>query len=163
MSYIIETPEGHRKVEKEVDGNTIISWEKIESSVVPNDWEDFTQKCSLTLDDFYIDYNSEIKSMDNPDVKRRGFIDQNLISTEQRARAMLAFIQLIRVRDYVNGDWVADWSDCHNKYVIINLKNSIIRDNNIGHSCALNFKTPEIRDQFLTNFRDLIEEAKEFI
>ncbi len=29
--------------------------------------------------------------------------------------------------------------------------------------CSLYFKTAEIRDQFLNNFRGLIEEAKEFV
>lgn len=166
MKTIIETPKGHKKVEKEVDGNTVISFEPIKESIVPKSWEDFCMKCPKTLNEFYITSASTVIKMIATENKRNN-TDRNHLSTKQRAKAMLAFIQLIRVRDYVNGDWEADWREelrgRENKFIIQYANGNLLCGCEHLYSHPLHFKTKEIRDQFLTNFRDLIEEAKEFI
>ncbi len=151
MNTIIETPKGYKKVERDVDGNKVISFEPIKETVVPENWEDFCRKRPEITGEYCIDNKSWLISCETSRT-RLPKVDKNLFSTKQRAKAMLAFIQLIRVRDYVNRDWEGDWDDATiTKYCIAN------------NFCPLSFKTREIRDQFENNFRDLIEEAKEFI
>ncbi len=166
MEYIITPPEGFEKVEtKYTNGNIHIIFKEVPQSVVPKNWEDFCKKNPITApyNDVFITGNSTLK----PDwiSRERNFQDdRNLFSSKDRAKAMLAFIQLIRVRDYINENWTPDWEDSKcPKYIIYNSKNIIGVSTNTILSAPLFFKTPEIRAQFLNNFRDLIEEAKEFI
>ena len=156
MKTIIETPKGYKKVEKEVGGNTIISFESIKEGVVPESWEDFCKILPDIKSEYYLDSDKVHKCLFS--FNRR--IYPYSISTEQRAKAMLAFIQLIRVRDYINGDWT-NMSD--KKYIIHNFCGHVETHHSLSESHPLYFKTPEIRNRFLINFRDLIEESKEFI
>ncbi len=164
MDYIITPPEGFEKVEtKYTNGNIHITFKETPQSIVPKNWEDFCIKNPSIVNDYFIDTFSQIQKVRNPSISR---IQKNnsLYSSKKRAEAMGAFIRLIRVRDYVNGDWIPDWEDttCY-KYIIYNRRHVIITNTVTSVSASLVFKTSEIRDQFLTNFRDLIEEAKEFI
>ncbi len=164
MNTIIKEPKGFKQVETiNKNGDKVISFEPIKESIVPENWGDFCRKQPRITGEYYIDNCSHIfryGAMRDRLPKE----DKNFFSTEQKAQAMLAFIQLIRIRDYVNGDWVADWSDSDEpKRCIVCECTKVVGYTYFAVSHPLHFKTPEIRDQFLTNFRDLIEEAKEFI
>ncbi len=161
MNTIIKEPKGFKQVDTiNENGDKVISFEPIKESIVPENWEDFCKICPDCSDDWYLAAFSIEPAHPS---HTRAKVNKDLIFTRQRAQAMLAFIQLIRIRDYVNGDWVADWESLSCKYYIYTAQNKI----NTGKECIfarpLAFKTAEIRDQFLTSFRGLIEEAKEFI
>ena len=75
----------------------------------------------------------------------------------------IALIQLHQLRDCYRQGWKPDWSDDNFKWKI-----SILRDKIGIYSstiCAsfLSFQTAEIAEEFLNNFRDLIEQAKDLI
>lgn len=59
--------------------------------------------------------------------------------------------------------WEPDWLDETAKYGIWPYQNTIIMDNVIRTNHMLVFPTPEIRDVFYENFKDLIERCKELL
>jgi sucrose-6-phosphate hydrolase SacC (GH32 family) len=88
----------------------------------------------------------------------------NQLSSKERAEAFLALMQLVELRDYVNGDWKADFKDYNSvKYTIHIVENKIYKNFNQGLSCVLHFKSQEIRDQFAEKYKSLIETAKELL
>ena len=78
------------------------------------------------------------------------------------AEAVLALCQLIQLRNAYNGDWVPDWEDDEeDKYIIYSYKSRCVEG--IYQNTAVSplyFKTLELRDEFLRNFRPLIEKLK---
>lgn len=120
---------------------------------LPKKWEDLEE-----LNGFFIDTNSNICAVDSD-----GSFDEykNTLPTKELAEAMLAMCQLLYLRDIYNDGWVADWGSAGCiKYVIINDNDKLTTGtaHSVAHPMA--FKTPELRDEFLTNFGDLLEIAK---
>ena len=76
------------------------------------------------------------------------------------AEAVLALCQLIQLRNAYNGDWVPDWTDNESKFTIDFIEAEIYAGEVRGCCTPLFFKTKELRDEFLRNFRDLIEKLK---
>lgn len=81
--------------------------------------------------------------------------------TREYAKASIALCKLIRLRDIYNDGWIPDWSNpSKEKYNIYFYANKI----ECGIACwsqrVLSFKSEELRDEFLKNFKELIEEAK---
>ena len=79
-------------------------------------------------------------------------------------KPILALCQLLVCREVYRQGWKPDWkNENENKYSIINDFNKIETSINASVNKVLAFQSAEIRDEFLENFRDLIEEAKELI
>ena len=79
------------------------------------------------------------------------------------AKAILALIKLKRLRDTYRQGWVPNWETTDYKYSIQYYKDNL-ETNSICHGFKfLTFQTSEIRDKFYDNFKNLIEQAKEFI
>lgn len=72
-------------------------------------------------------------------------------------------MQLLVCREVYRQGWKPDWEDTSVKYVIRNNDNKIDKGCYNSISFILSFQSREIRDEFLENFKDLIEEAKELI
>ena len=83
--------------------------------------------------------------------------------TPERNRAIEAFKKLIVLRDVYRQGWEPDWEDTSIKQIIISISGGIIDHWANNLSSPLSFQSAEIRDKFLENFKDLIEQAKEFI
>lgn len=81
----------------------------------------------------------------------------------EHAIAMTALWELIELRDCYNDGWKPDWTNGLNKYGIENHGGFVSKTSTSFTSKILSFKTEELRDKFLTNFRELIETAKELI
>ena len=85
------------------------------------------------------------------------------LPTEKEYKAMLALRKLLWLRDVYNGEPLADWCDWSfpkMKFVIYFDENEIFTTEHFYTSSCLAFKTRELRDKFLENFRELIETAK---
>ena len=79
-------------------------------------------------------------------------------------KPMLALCQLFVCREVYRQGWKPDWTNANEKkYCIVNVNNKIIKYINVAFNKVLSFQSAEIRDEFLENFKDLIEEAKELI
>lgn len=107
---------------------------------------------------FYINSIGTVIRNDN------GYQTANSLSTENRAKAFIALIQLVELRDAWNGDWRADWENESDKYCIIFIKDKTMITSSITTcSCVLNFKSKELAEKFAEQFKDLIDEAKELL
>ena len=74
------------------------------------------------------------------------------------------FMQLILLRDIYRQGWAPDWTDdTIDKHCIDIYDNELSRRKSNCACKVLSFQSAEIRDLFLENFKDLIEECKEFI
>lgn len=78
-------------------------------------------------------------------------------------KPILALCQLLVCREVYRNGWTPDWNDESTKYLIGCCDNKLYPLYNHNISSILSFQSIEIRDKFLENFRDLIEEAKELI
>lgn len=80
------------------------------------------------------------------------------------AKPLLAFCQLLVCREVYRQGWKPDWNNFKiDKYYIEYVENRIITGVRVAQACVLSFQSAKVRDMFLENFRDLIEEAKELI
>ena len=85
---------------------------------------------------------------------------KHIFKTEKQAKSALAYAQLTQLMalpEY-NGDWVADWSDDDDKFVIIKYCDRIGSDYYSKTHHFLSFKSEEIRDKFIENNYDLLKE-----
>jgi hypothetical protein len=125
---------------------------ELKEKSLPKTWEELG-----TVSGFYTIENSYIRQAVN--IKcTPSYI--NFFATKEQAEASIALAQLSQLKKVYNGDWEADWSECEKaKYVIYFCGNDIVKDKSWGTSIFLSFKSIEIRDLFLENFRELIEKA----
>lgn len=148
-------PKGHEI--KRVTKDKIILVEK--KKELPKTW----QECYKLLNKGeYIDRNSTIES---------GLFPLNLEPTcDERntlpvgfAKPILALMQLLVCREVYRDGWKPNWKDCTKKLCICYIHDQITTSTDTYINSILSFQSEEIRDKFLENFKDLIEEAKELL
>lgn len=116
-------------------------------------WEDFGK-----VSGWYINASSTLHDAANLSVSND---HRNIWPSKEEAEAALALSQLCQWRDKYNEGWKPDWNNYNRyKHVIVFVKGNIARNVSASTSCPLSFKSSEIRDKFLEDFRDLIEIAK---
>lgn len=152
MKIEIDIPEGY-EVDTENSTKECIKLKKIENKL-PKTWEEFCKIHPRKACEGYISVNSTCNVISGYTVD---------IPNKELAEAMLALCQLIQLRDCYNDGWKPGWTEANVKYVIISCKNELIIDTAWSNNRILTFKTAELRDQFLKNFKDLIEIAKPLI
>jgi len=87
--------------------------------------------------------------------------NRNTFPSKEEAIAAIALAQLCQLRDRYNDGWKPNWEiTSSDKYVIYYGNGRICKHACSTVSSPLAFKTAELRDEFLNNFRDLIEQAK---
>jgi len=131
---------------------------------LPKTWDEFCETHPIRRsDERFIDSFSNICDKWG-DSKRTVRVDKNLLPNRETAEAFLALMQLVQLRDCYNDGWTPNWKDNYEyKFSIINRDENVEIFTSINVSAPLAFKTAELRDQFLENFRDLIEIAKPLI
>lgn len=140
----------------EVRGNKIILMES--KKELPKTWEE----CIAKIKDLeYIDSNSNIEEVDfNINIAFEHINDIPI----GLGKPILALCQLLVCREVYRQSWKPNWTNANeNKYCIINNFNKIEPTYYSFISRVLSFQSEEVRDKFLENFKDLIEEAKELI
>lgn len=140
----------------EVRGNKIILMES--KKELPKIWEE----CIAKIKDLEcIDSNGDIDEVDF----NFGIVYHHVNDIPKGlGKPMLALCQLLVCREVYRQGWKPDWTNGdENKYCIINYFNEIQSTDYCFTDRVLSFQSAEIRDKFLENFRDLIEEAKELI
>ena len=156
----ITAPEGCEieKVEL-IDGVAVVTFKKKERKL-PKSWEEFCEMFPKKYVEYFINAFSDIVQDETEDMRSNR--DKNLLPDRATAEAILALCQLIQLRNAYNGDWVPDWTDWNEKkYVIIFHKNNIaVESTSLVAFSPLYFKSEELRDEFLRNFRRLIEKLK---
>ena len=152
----IEVPDGHKAVyNKDTQKVEIVRVE------LPKSWEEYCKQNPIFDWEYFINERSEIdeirKREKNPET------DKSTIQTKDMAEAFIALMQLVQLRDCYRQGWKPNWSQPYKRYCIYCEYNRVFPFDNTFNSRVLSFQSEEIRDEFLKNFRELIEKAKELI
>lgn len=152
----IEVPDGY-KVEYNKDTQKV----EIVRVELPKSWEEYCKQNPIVDWEYFINERSEIdeirKREKNPET------DKSTIQTKDMAEAFIALMQLVQLRDCYRQGWTPNWSQPYKRYCIYCEYNRVFPFDNTFNSRVLSFQSKEIRDEFLKNFKDLIEQAKELI
>ena len=119
---------------------------------LPKSWEELE-----TVKGYYVSTKSKLIS-DEGDTFN---YNRNIFATKEQAEASIALAQLTQLMKAYNGDWVADWRGANKyKWSLFFIKEEIsIRSLTVSNR-FLAFKSEDLAEQFLENFKDLIETAK---
>ena len=160
----IEVPDGKKAVWKD---NTIV-FEDIKPQL-PKTWKEFCNMKSLNESEVYINDSSECIKIEDDGITRRPCEDRNVLPSIKAAEVHLVLMQLHQLRNCYRQGWVPDYSDYFNKFCITSYFNFYSCKYNykiISHTkfpCFLSFQSKEIAEEFLNNFKDLIEQAGDLI
>ena len=149
--FKIQVPEGY-EIDKEKSTFEKIVFKK-EERKLPKKWEDLEN-----VNGHYVDSWGDVRcyyGVNTPD-----HTNKNIFPTKEEAEACIALAQLCQLRDRYNDGWKPDWKKDNDKYTIIYSSDKIDTSFSVYSQRILSFKTVELRDKFLENFRDLIEIAK---
>ena len=126
---------------------------------LPKTWEEFCERHNIIRGESYIDISSSVSELDKN--KRDSIQDRNVCTSQQEAKAFLALMQLRQLRKAYVKNWEPDWEDEYKvKYVINYCRNELVILEWYETSCTLSFPTEKLAEQFLNNFKDLLEIAK---
>lgn len=153
----IEVPEWHKAVYNE-------DTQKVEIVRVelPKSWEEYCKQNPIVDWEYFINERSEIDEIRKRE--RNPTTDMSTIQLREMAIAFRALMQLIQLRDCYRQGWTPDWNDDEqSKYSVITSSGKVSVDTRIVTNGILSFQSEEIRYEFLKNFKDLIEQAKELI
>ena len=153
----IEVPDGKKAVWK--DGKVV--FEDIKPQL-PKTWEEFCCNNDRKPGESFIVNSSEIQCITEKH-ERKSYQDRNLLPSKEAAEQHLALMQLHQLRDCYRQGWKPNYTDDSQKWYILKNHDKLSVDWNISYSVFLNFQTREIAEQFLNNFKDLIEQAVDLI
>jgi hypothetical protein len=146
----ISIPEGY-EIDKEKSTFEKIVFKKKEQTL-PKTWEELEQ-----VSGYYISIRSDVDEIEDCETEE---YHRNIFFSEEQAEAAIALAQLTQLREVYRQGWVPDWKDRNVKYVIGFKKDEITFEYYCYNDMFLSFQTPEIRNEFLENFKDLIMQAK---
>ena len=152
----IEVPDGKKAVWKD---NKVV-FEDIKSQF-PKTWEEFCEQNMIKKSEYYLDPSSCILEL--WDDKRDISSDRNVLPTRQAAEAHLALMQLHQLRDCYREGWEPNWNNDCDKYVIVKNRDKYVVFGGNWTNQFLSFQDRERAEEFLTNFRELIEQAGDLI
>ena len=152
----IEVPDGKKAVWKD---NKVI-FEDIKPQL-PKTWEEFCRQNKIEKNECYLDACSCIvKALIR---ERCEDSDRNVLPNKQVAEQHLALMQLHQLRDCYRQGWEPNWRNTSSKHCIRKQGNSYIIVCCGISVTFLSFQSREIAYEFLTNFRELIEQAGDLI
>lgn len=130
---------------------------------LPTSWEEFCEQNSEIDCEYYINTRSQINSCSV--VFRDSESDKNVLETEEDAEAIIALIQLKRLRDawWKALNYQPNWSDYEVKYCICICNDKITFSTRSINNEFLAFPTQDICNQFFVYFQNLILKAKPFL
>ncbi len=151
----IEVPDGYKAV---FDRKT----QRVElvDATLPKTWEVFCEENPVKRGEYFIQ-DGIIMSVIIEGL--RDTTTKSVLPNKETAEAFLALMQLVQLRDCYRQGWKPDWTVGHNKYCVLYINNVISIDVRNYSSNILSFQSERICEDFLKNFRELIEIAKELI
>lgn len=120
----------------------------------PMSWEKYCGQNPIKANEYYIIGDS----VGQASSRGRCVGDANVMS-ERLCKAFLAYMKLIQLRDV----WVKDYDASDYTVKIVAKYDDICKDSYIESVNGLSFPTPEMADEFIEIFRDLLEVAKPLI
>lgn len=163
----IEVPDGKKAIWKD---NKVIFEDK---RPLPKDWEEYFtfhfSKDKKLPEEHYVWTNNEI-FFDCPVNSNYTSLLQtkNILTSDKVAKQHFALMQLHQLRDCYRQGWKPNWNnDKQQKYCILHKKHKEYGEWEVANIVALihflSFQKRELAEEFLTNFRELIEQAGDLI
>lgn len=130
---------------------------------LPKTWEEFCERNPIKKEESWIkcfDGKIMAEATGIEGTYRDTQMDKNMCTSKQEAEAFLALMQLRQLRKAYVKNWEPDWNCDSPKFCII-VDTIRIRVTDC-YFCprSLSFPTQKLAEQFLTNFKDLLEIAK---
>jgi hypothetical protein len=148
----IDVPEGY-EIDKEQSTFENIVFKEIKKGL-PKSWEEIEN-----LQGFFVDYSSVI--IESADDVEKTEDNRNIFATEEQAEASIALAQLSQLREVYRQGWTPDYKDNYGvKYGIYFTNQGLKIGAFYENTVFLMFQSGQIAEQFLENFKDLIEKAK---
>lgn len=120
----------------------------------PKSWEEYCKQNPIKEDDYYISESCTIKKCE-AGVTRIPQFDANAMSRDL-CKAFLAYMKLIQLRNA----WTKDHVDEDYHYKIEANDGAISSSSCACFMSGLSFPTPEMANEFIKTFKDLLEVAK---
>ena len=141
-------------------------WTKVKyepKKELPKTWQEFCYSNDRKPNEAFISNGSEINCVIEQH-ERKFYQDRNLLPSKQAAEQHLAYMQLHQLRDTWREGWLPDWKDDkQEKYIILQYKGEYQIRQYKNTSYFLSFQDEKRANEFLTNFRELIEQAGDLI
>ena len=159
----IEVPDGKKAVWKD---NKVV-FEDIKPQL-PKTWEEFCEQNRVKKGECYLS-SSFTLMLETKEGKRDSYSDKKILPNRQAAKQHLALMQLHQLRDCYRQGWTPNLAEESKKYYIeryYNEDTESIKYQVVSLfyiSTFLSFPTKELAEEFLNNFRDLIEQAGDLI
>ena len=153
----IEVPDGMRAIWK----NNKVVFEDIKPQL-PKTWKEFCENHDTKKEERYMDDYCNLEVAIGG-CKRDAQKDRNLLPSKQAVEAHLALMQLHQLRDCYREGWEPDWNNDCNKYIIVKNRNKYVVFGGNWTNEFLSFQDRERAEEFLINFRELIEQAGDLI
>ena len=162
----IEVPDGKKAIWK--DGKIV--FEDIKPPL-PKTWEEFCKQNNINKnkEEAFIHTSGEIETIKKVNAQRIVDYDKNVLPSRQAAEQHLVLMQLHQLRDCYRQGWVPDYTSTFNKFCIVHYFDSYSYKHNYEIVVRgtiprfLTFQSEKIAQEFLDNFRDLIEQAGDLI
>lgn len=132
-----------------------------ELNILPKTWEGCLCIYRASYEGEYIKNESKVASVGISNSPHYLY-DKNVLPIGI-GKPMLALIQLLLCREVYRNGWKPNWMVNSHKYTIEYNSGDIVQSISKGFSKILSFQSEQVRDTFLNNFKELIEEAKELI
>lgn len=145
----INVPEGF-EIDKEKSTFEEIVFKPIKREL-PKTWKELE-----AVNGYYIEHDCNVMHVEYETMS----CHRNIFATEEQAKAAIALAQLSQLREVYRKGWVPDWNNTNEaKYCIIKTSGHLDKSMLWSSAHFLCFQSIQIRDEFLKNFKDLIEEA----
>jgi hypothetical protein len=141
--------------DKELKQLALQTYPELLKKELPKSWEELGK-----FNGYYVGEYCTIKKFESSENFVTTFkTNENIFATENQAishgRAAAQLSQLMQV---YNDGWVADWSDENQKkFSIKDFKGKLIVENSYTCKFFLTFKSRELAEEFLENFKQLID------
>ena len=127
---------------------------------LPKSWNDFCKKNPIKENEWWIDSFSKVTTWKPFTGQRRTSEHFKLLPNREYAEAILALIQLIQLRDCYRQGWKPNYNGSSMYYAILFSQNKPSKETVSNWNQIFTFQNIELRDEFLNNFKDLIEKIK---
>lgn len=149
-TFNIEIPEGY-EIDQEKSTFEKIVFKEIKKGL-PKTWEELTK-----VEGYYIGTCAGVSDYQGASKE----VNKNVFATKEQAEAAVAMAQLSQLRDAYRQGWKPDWKNGSTKKYVIFCEDSHFRiDYWYTREYFLSFESQAIAQEFLKNFKDLIEKAQ---
>ena len=158
----IEVPDGKKAVWKD---NKVV-FEDIKPQL-PKTWEEYVT-FHFPVDKFpenhYVCAKTSLFSCHTTNSDYESVLQtKNILTSDKTIKQHLALMQLHQLSDCYREGWEPAWNNDCNKYIIVKNRDKYVVFGGNWTNQFLSFQDRERAEEFLTNFRDLIEQAGDLI